>query len=46
MGIKMVEDYIDDNPHFEGVGRRMLDSWKLSLDNKDYKEIPLGLRRA
>jgi len=46
MGIKMVEDYIDDNPHFERVGRRMLDSWQLSLDNKDYKEIPHGLRRA
>jgi len=44
-GIKMLKEYIENNPHFEKVGQRMLDSWELSLSQKDYKEIPNELIR-
>ena len=44
-GIDMVKKYIYDNPHFRSVGQRMIDSWELSLQNKDYKEIPIELIR-
>ena len=44
-GIKMLKEYMANNPHFKRVGQRMLDSWELSLDNKDYKEIPNELIR-
>lgn len=39
-GMKMLEEYIAENPHFKTVGSRMLDSWKLSLAQKTIKEIP------
>ncbi len=34
-----LEKYIVNNTHFEQVGQRMLESWKLSLDEKTIKEI-------
>jgi len=37
--IKELQEYIEKNPHFKTVGQRMLDSWKLSLDDKPIKEI-------
>ena len=37
--IKELEKYIEENPHFEKIGKRMLDSWKISLDDKAIKEI-------
>ncbi|GAB6045259.1 hypothetical protein JCM11957_08570 [Caminibacter profundus] len=27
-GIKLLEEYINNNPHFEIIGKRMLDSWQ------------------
>ena len=44
-GIKMLKEYMTNNPHFKRVGQRMLDSWELSLSQKDYKEIPIELIR-
>ena len=46
LGIDMVQKYISKNSHFETIGRRMIDSWKLSLDLKTHKEIPLELTRT
>ena len=37
-----LENYISKNIHFETIGRRMLYSWKLSFENKDFKELPFG----
>ncbi len=34
-----LELYIESNPHFENIGRRMLDCWKLSLKGEAIKEI-------
>lgn len=44
-GILLVEHYISNNPHFQNIGKKMIDSWTLSLDEKEYKEIPLELIR-
>jgi serine/threonine-protein kinase HipA len=38
--IAELESYIIKNPNFETIGYRMLDAWKLSLDEKTYKEMP------
>ena len=32
-------EYIEENPHFKIIGKRMIDSWRLSLDGKAIKEI-------
>lgn len=40
-----LEDYILKNKEFQNVGTKILDTWKLSLDKKSYKEIPLEIRR-
>ncbi len=37
--IKELENYIQNNPHFKVIGKRMLDSWQLSLRGKPLKEI-------
>ena len=31
--------YIQNNPHFQTIGKRMIDSWRLSLKGKPTKEI-------
>ncbi|MDQ1326104.1 MAG: serine/threonine-protein kinase HipA [Campylobacterota bacterium] len=38
--IEELERYIPTNPNFKMTGKRILDIWKLSLDEKSYKEIP------
>ncbi|EIJ44173.1 capsule biosynthesis enzymes related protein [Beggiatoa alba B18LD] len=38
--IAMLQTYILKNKDFEKIGRIMLDSWVLSLDEKSYKDIP------
>ncbi|MDA3909149.1 MAG: HipA domain-containing protein, partial [Sulfurimonas sp.] len=43
--IEEVEEYKDNNPHFLDISMKMLDSWKLSLDEKSYKEIPIEIIR-
>jgi len=45
-GIKMVQEYVRQNPHFKSIGDKMIDIWRLSLKNKEHKEIPLELRRT
>ena len=40
VGIKELELYIEKNSEFKEIGSKMLDIWKLSLDEKTYKEIP------
>ncbi|WOE68957.1 type II toxin-antitoxin system HipA family toxin [Hydrogenimonas thermophila] len=37
--IDELEIYIKDNPHFNKIGKRMIDSWKLSLLEIPIKEI-------
>ncbi len=37
--IKELENYIQNNPHFKVIGKRMLNSWQLSLRGKPLKEI-------
>ncbi len=34
-----LENYIENNRHFETIGRRMVDSWQSSLEGKSLKEI-------
>ena len=41
-----IEKYIKINPDFTNIGNRMCDSFKLSLDEKTLKEIPLELTRT
>jgi len=36
-----LEEIIEEDENFKSIGLKMLDSWKLSLDEKTYKEIPL-----
>ena len=38
--IQELEVYIEVNSEFENIGSKMLDIWKLSLDEKKYKELP------
>jgi serine/threonine-protein kinase HipA len=40
IAIAELEDYLKDNIKFINIGKRMLDSWNLSLENKTFKEIP------
>ncbi|MEA3316208.1 MAG: type II toxin-antitoxin system HipA family toxin [Campylobacterota bacterium] len=37
--------YIDENIDFINIGRKIIDSWTLSLDEKSYKEIPIEITR-
>jgi len=41
-----IERYIVKNPHFQTIGRRMIESFKISLQNKTIKELPLELTRT
>ncbi len=43
--IEDLESYIQKNEFFYDVGIKILDVWKLSLDEKSYKEIPLEIVR-
>ena len=43
--INDLERYIIKNKGFEGVGSKMLDTWRLSLENKTHKEVPVEIRR-
>ncbi|MCK9490672.1 MAG: type II toxin-antitoxin system HipA family toxin [Sulfurimonas sp.] len=45
LAIDELELYIKTNAKFEDVGRKMLDSWRLSKDQKTYKEIPVEITR-
>jgi serine/threonine-protein kinase HipA len=44
-GINELENYIGKNPDFK-IGKMMLDSWRLSLDETTTKEIPIELIRS
>ena len=35
-----LEEYLKSDKSFEEIGTKMLNIWKLSLDEKTYKEIP------
>ncbi len=37
--IAELESYIENNRHFETIGKRMIDSWRLSLKGETLKEI-------
>ena len=41
-----IEKYIINNPNFETIGRRMIESFKISLKDKTIKELPIELTRA
>ena len=41
-----IEKYIINNPDFKTIGRRMIESFKISLKDKTIKELPLELTRA
>jgi len=41
-GINLIKEHISKNKEFETIGKRMIDSWSLSIE-KEYKEIPLEL---
>jgi serine/threonine-protein kinase HipA len=43
--IEEVKEYKSDNQVFEGIATKMLDSWKLSLTEKSYKEMPVEIIR-
>jgi serine/threonine-protein kinase HipA len=43
--IEELEIYITTNKEFEGIGQKMIDSWKLSLSEKTQKEIPVEIIR-
>ncbi len=45
-GISMLKDYTKNNPHFIVIAQKMIDIWKLSLDQKTYKELPLELIKS
>lgn len=40
-----LEEYISQNENFKEIGSKMLETWKLSLDEKTYKEIPVEITR-
>ncbi len=44
-GIDFIKKYIQKNPHFATIGKRMIDTFYLSLQNKSLKEIPNELIR-
>ena len=41
-----ISEYIEKNPSFETIGRRMLDTFELSLEEKTIKELPFELTRT
>jgi len=44
--ISDIEAYIVENPEFKIIGTRMCESFRLSLENKTIKELPLELTRT
>lgn len=40
-----LQTYINDNIEFKNIGSRMIDTWKLSLSDKSYKELPNEITR-
>jgi len=44
--ISEIEIYIVNNSHFKTIGRRMIESFKISLKNKTIKELPRELTRT
>ena len=45
ISIDELEQYVAQNPHFQKIGRRMLDCWNISLEQKSIKEIDDGTIR-
>ena len=43
--IKEIENYLQTNSEFQNIGSKMLDIFRLSLDEKTYKELPDALVR-
>ena len=41
-----IENYIVENPAFKTIGTRMIESFKISLNNQTIKELPLELTRT
>jgi serine/threonine-protein kinase HipA len=41
ISIKELEEVIKEDKNFSSIGQKMLDCWRLSLDEKTYKEMPL-----
>lgn len=37
--------YAENNKSFENIGSKMVDTWKLSLDQTSYKEVPVEITR-
>lgn len=44
--ISDLQAYITENPSFETVGLKIIDTWKLSLKNETHKELPIEIRRT
>jgi len=44
--ISEIESYIVNNSHFKTIGRRMIESFKISLKNQTIKELPRELTRT
>ncbi|WP_294950884.1 type II toxin-antitoxin system HipA family toxin [Sulfurovum sp.] len=44
--ITEIESYMAKNRHFETIGRRMIESFMISLKNQTIKELPLELTRT
>ena len=44
--ISDIESYMENNRHFATIGRRMIESFKISLQNKTIKELPHELTRT
>jgi len=44
--IAEIESYIQENPNFQTIGRRMIESFRVSLQNQTIKELPRELTRA
>jgi len=44
--IKELEEYMSAHHDFKVIGDRMLDCWRLSLEEKDIKEMPVELTRT
>ena len=41
-----IENYMAENPEFKTIGTRMIESFKISLNNQTIKELPLELTRT
>jgi serine/threonine-protein kinase HipA len=45
LSIESLKAYLPTNKAFRPIGERMLDSWRLSLDEQTYKELPHAVIR-